>query len=260
MDGARERIWLQSDAAWSPAAAATVAWAALESLASDRASPYRQLVAGRAAFVVIGPAAYPVDREPHDRIPLLDCGALGGTQPILEAMVSFRPTLVIHLQDWTAPTHASPLQIRAIESFLLDSDLHQRLDAEPRQRLGRPTASTRALAAHPDARLGQAVARALARAGTPLSDLSGDAQEAVRHEPFAAGAIRLAEGRYAPAREWRQIGAGSLCEIALRECGATGFAFQLSGGPTQVRAGAALAAAEAVVLGHLGLGRAETPA
>jgi hypothetical protein len=102
---ARERIWIQCDAAADATAAAGAAWAILESLTGGRVSRHRHLVLGRAHLAVVTPTAAPRRLGADGGLgaaPLLDAGALGASAGVLAALDRFAPTLVVHYQDWAA--------------------------------------------------------------------------------------------------------------------------------------------------------------
>jgi hypothetical protein len=276
-DAARERIWFQLDAAAAPQAAAFAAWGAVESLSGARVGRYRHLVLGRSYLAVVGPT--PVPTRPQgwgDTPPLFDAGELGASAGVLAALDRFAPTLVVHVQDWTAAGPAgwragsaagSPAPgasgasagMRLVESFPLDPALHRRLSADRRRRtwLGRPTAEARALAAHPDARLGALVRRYVSQMGYQIFGTRDEARTA--SDAGRGAAIRLAVGRYAPRLEWRRLGGATLGELCLSRHGAVALCGQVFDSHPVDRAGAALALAEAAVLFRLNLETMEAP-
>ena len=255
--GAREHIWIQADAVASPGALALGTWAILDSLLGSRVNQHRHLVLGRAEIAVLSPPA--VERAVDGHPPLLDGGQLGAEGGVLAAMRRFMPTLIVHLQDWSPPSTATETatgaaNLRMVESFFLEPRLHARLAAHPPKRtwLRRPSKTAQLFSAHPDARLGryaQRYVRRQAHANTE-GDVGAEAGQ-------VASTIRVDTGRYIAGPEWRAIGGGSLCELALHEFGALGICGQVFGGGAHDRARTALALAEAVVLHRLGLSAAE---
>ena len=272
-EDARERIWIQCDAAHDPRAAALAGWAVLESLAGGRVNSYRQLVLARSQVAVATPPAGAPLRASSGEPPIFDAGALGATPGVLASMERFAPTLVLHLQDWgqergalaaastPAGFPAGGAGLRLVESFYLAPDLHAAL-GEPapfRTILGRPTAVARSLAAHPDARVGLRARRYVTRMGFRVYDETAAAGDGGTG-PSRAAAVRLAPGRYAPRLEWRRLGAASLGEIALARYGALAMCGQTFDSPAEERAGALLALAEATIIYRLGIDVPETRA
>ncbi|CAA9244041.1 MAG: hypothetical protein AVDCRST_MAG77-1687 [uncultured Chloroflexi bacterium] len=268
---ARERIWLQFDAASDPTAVVAAAWAVVESVTSERVSRHRLPVVGRACLAVALPAQGRLARP--EPVPYLDGGLLGAQGSVLAAMRRFQPTWLVHFQDWsgtgTPSVQAVSLagssrtevpaagelgeSMRVVESYLLDGDLHRRLDGGGRLRtwLGQPTAAARALGEAPDPRACAMTARYVERMGyrTPRS-LSGAERARVLEE---SAVIEVGPGRYIPRPAWRRLGGGNLAELALTELGAGGLTGQTLGGSVSRRAGQALALAEGAVVHRLNL-------
>ncbi|HEX2034523.1 MAG TPA: hypothetical protein VHS99_10090 [Chloroflexota bacterium] len=289
---ARARIWIQCDAAGSPNVLAFVAAGIMEALAGGAPNRYRQLLLGRTRVAVVPPVppavasggvgegtgGWPADGDRLAEVPpVLDAGWLGVSPGLTAAMDAFGPTLVIHLQDWTGWGSAGRSDaslggsvdgaggalagagLRLVESFYVDPDLHRALGEERARRtwLGRPTALARALAEHPDGRVGAFAGRHVARLGYRLFDLTLERRVA-QHDPSWPAVVRLAPSRYLPRWEWRRLGAASLGEIALARYGALALCGQLFDNPAAERAGQALAFAEAVAINRLGLAEATT--
>ena len=268
-EAARERVWIQCDAWRTPATAAAVAWAIVQAFGGSEPSRYRQLALTRARFAVVGPCA--ALRAGAGAVPLLDGGVLGASTAVLAAMDRFGPTLVVHLQDGGDETGAvgaggqggqgtvegaQGRRLRLVESFHIDPELHRELATGARRRWGRPTPAARALAAHPEARLGQQVHRHAQRMGARFEEV---ATPGTGRQP-PEGALRLAPARYAVRAEWRLLGAANLCELALARYGAAGICAQASVGALAERAHALLAVAEGAILHRLGLETAEAAA
>ncbi len=223
-DVARERIWIQCDSWSTPATAAAVAQSIVQAFSGSEPSRYRQLALTRARLAVVGPCA--AARARNRAAPLLDGGMLGASGAVLAAMDRFAPALVVHLQDWGADASGVEQalgagssgqgagRLRLVESFYLEPGLHRQLATGARRRWGRPTALARALATHPEARLGQQVHRHVVRMGAPVeAGGSGSARD-----PAPEGAIRLAPGRYAVRAECsrRQKGPSSTAWVWRR--------------------------------------------
>jgi hypothetical protein len=259
---AHERVWIQCDAAGEPGLLQLVAQAIIEGLAGDRPSRHRHLVQARMALAVVPPASVPGRPAAGPEVPpLFDAGALGSTATLLEAMDRFIPTLVLHLQDWPAvPTLAAGegqgAGLRLVESFLLDTELHERIDAglRARTRLGRRTAEAQALEEHPDARLGRLARRFVVAEGYRVfQETTPVAKATLQADPSTLAAIRIAPGRYIPRLPWRRLGGASLGELALSRYGAPAITAQSLGGAPEERAGQLLALVEGVLLARLGL-------
>jgi hypothetical protein len=264
--GERDRVWLQTDAAAHGQAMAAATATMLASLVGGTPNRYRPLLLGRARLAIGAPAARdgwtPALAAAPPAPPVLDAGALGLTPDLLRAMDAFKPTLVVHLQDWAgeegSPTGLAGAGLRVVESFHLAPELHRRLDGigeggeRLRTWLGRPSALARDLAAHPDARTGARARQHVARLGHGVFAVGAEAQ-ARRGDPSWPAVSRLAPGRYVPRLEWRRLGAASLGELALSRYGALALCGQLFDQPVAERAGAAIALAEAAILYRLGL-------
>lgn len=277
---ARERVWIQFDAAFDARAAAFSAWAIIDSLSGTRVSRYRHLLLGRAHMAVLTPeATATVPRAAAAAPPLLDAGALGFSSALLSAMERFAPTLVVHVQDWTGAERAPAVAVmsppaprspnsggfRFVESFHLAPELHARLGEAARRRswFGRPTATARELAAHPDAQVGYLARRYVTRMGYDYFERGERSQRGTSGaDPSRLAVLRLAPSRYVPRPEWRRLGAASLGEIALSRFGALALCGQMLdvGVTSQQRAGAFLAFAEAVIIHRLNLAAAEPAA
>ncbi len=259
---ARERAWIQCDAAGEPGLLQLVAQAIVAGLAGDGPSRHRHLVQARMAIAVVPPASVPGRPAPAAEVPpLFDAGALGSTAPLLEAMDRFLPTIVLHLQDWPevpalAADAAQGAGLRLVESFHLDAALHERIDGGLRARtpLGRRTAEAQALAEHPDARIGLVARRYVITEGYRVFDEAGPTARALlQADPSAAAAIRIAPGRYVPRLPWRRLGGASLGELALARYGATAITAQSLGGAPEERAGQLLALVEGALVARLGI-------
>ena len=258
---ARERIWIQFDATGDARAMALATWAIVESLTSERVSRLKQPVLGRSRLAVAGPSRA-VGRGPSAGVPLLD-GVLGTTADVLAAMRRFQPTMVVHVQDWTGVESGHPGDFgggredagrggvfRLIESFMLERDVHKRLDRPGALRmwLGRPSKLARAVTGQPDAQVGGLTMAYVQKAMGGDADWPED-----RGGRGAQVAIRLKPGRHIPRSAWRRMGAGNLAECALRELGAHGVTAQLLGGTPASRAARALAVAEGALVSRLNL-------
>jgi hypothetical protein len=272
--GARDRIWIQCDAASDRAAAGAVAWALLESLTSDRVSQYRHIVLGRCLFAIITAAEADGPNLRALDVPVLDAGTLGATPDVMQRMRHFVPTLVIHIQDWTSEEPRVPSRgswwgasnvdaleaaqntsqvlsgLRQVESYFISPDLYRRMvvPGALRPRFGRPTPVARALADHPDGRLGTLARRYMGRMGFTVLD-----RGKVPDTAATQSAVRVAPGRYVPRPEWRRLGGGNLAELALTRFGCVGLSVQLLHGPAAERVGRALALAEGAIIHRLGL-------
>lgn len=260
---ARERIWIQLDA-WSDAPPLALAmWAIVESLTSDRVSRLKQPLLGRSRLAIASPTR-PSNSELRGVVTPLD-GGLGITGEVLDALRRFRPTMFVHVQDWTglerdrgrgsSDAHEDAGDggvLRQIESFVLDYDAHQRLEQPGALRswLGRPTKLARALRDHPDSRIGAMTMAYFKR--TLGRGMAMDWTEG-RERPGIQTAVRIGPGRYIPRSAWRRMGAGSLAECALRELGTHGITAQLLGGTPTARAARALAVAEGALVCRLNL-------
>ena len=158
---------MQFDATGDARAMALATWAIVESLTSERVSRLKQPVLGRSRLAVAGPSRA-VGRGPSAGVPLLD-GVLGTTADVLAAMRRFQPTMVVHVQDWTGVESGHPGDsgggredagrggvFRLIESFMLERDVHKRLERPGALRmwLGRPSKLARAVTGQPDAQVG----------------------------------------------------------------------------------------------------------
>ena len=236
----------------------------LASLVSDSPNRYRPLLMGRARIAVVPPAG--ASGAGYGGPRLLDGATLGADGALLRAMAAFTPTLVVHLQDWAgtggaaedgAPALAGA-GLRMVESFHLGAELHRRLGAAGeggegrRTWLGRPSALSRELAAHPDARVGERAQGHLRRQGYRTFDAGAEASVQAT-DPSWPATVRLAPGRFVPRLEWRRLGGASLGEIALARYGALALCGQTFENPPAERAGAAVALAEAAVLHRLAL-------
>lgn len=272
--GARERIWLQCDALVDGPAQAGAVWAMLESLSGKEVSQHRHLVLGRSYLAVVGPRTSGIrGAVPVADVPPLDAGAMGASPDILQRMRRFKPTLVVHVQDWTAdgssehplgagrPAGTIPPEgslrmegapFRQIESYLLSPESHARL-VEPggfRFSFGRPSSATRMLESHPEARMAARAHRYVARMGFARP-------AAARRGESAVGAldsvVEIGRGRYIPRPEWRLLGGGNLAELALATLGSMGLTAQLLGGSPAERAGRTMAFMEGAILNRMNL-------
>ncbi|HEU5315275.1 MAG TPA: hypothetical protein VFX49_04155 [Chloroflexota bacterium] len=244
----RERIWVQIDAATDDTAAVLAAWAMVESLLSDRASRHRASVTGRSLVAVVL-APPPLLLEPRGGMPYLDGGTMGAHVPLLRAVRSFAPTLVVHAQDWTGAVEPRP-GVRLVESFRIDPSVHAALP--PYGHGGRWSAQRRAharLVDSPDWQWGARVASLSRRLGVPLHA----ALRGAERERAATVVHELAPGRFTPVHAVRRLGGGNLAELALAETGAHGVTVQMAGGTTGQRASHAMAVAEAAIVHRLNL-------
>lgn len=282
-DAARERIWMQFDSCGAGMSAVAGAWVAVDWLASTRASRYRQLLLARAQVAVVTPGRVRRDSALQpEAVPILDAGVGGGSAATLAAMNAFQPTIVVHIQDWSAPAasamsargaqHASGSGrrsgaaggmvsgVRLVESFHIEPEWHRQLAVRPPGRTwtGRPNRQTHQLAAHPDGRLGAQAARLMARSGFDLVD--GPSGVTPASAPGAASVIRMSRGRYVPRLEWRGLGGGSLCELALLRHGAIGMCGQVFGSDILECTRAGLSLAEGVIIYRLNLETGEEAA
>lgn len=251
--GGRDHVWIVADG--DGPAGARIAWAVIEALVGTRQSRYRQLLLGRARISVVLPEDATTRAMAGRSIPVLDAVPASSELAVLRTFDDTPPTVVFHAQDWgdpADPTHVdAPSGARLIESFTLNADLHRHLaEGNLRRRtfLGQLTAPARALAHHPDARIGAAAADAVTRSGYTLRD-----RPAGRRHQETGGTVRLATGRYVPTLTWRRLGNTSLAECALARYGAHGITIQTFDGTTTGRVGTALSALEGALLARLGL-------
>ena len=251
-DTLRERIWVQADSAAASPAASLAAVGILLGIAGSGTSRYRQLALARSRFALCAPAAVPPARV-ESVPPLFDCGETGARAAVSAALDAYRPTFVLQLQDWGG--ESGPAAVRLVESFMVQPDLHQRIEGARWRRWGRPTQDAKALDAHPDARVGRLATRYAGRLGARIADSLGNTPEI----PDAVAAIHLGPGRFTVKRPWRLLGGATLCELALTRNGAPGICVQAAGGTHAERAAALLAVAEGAVLHRLGLESQETP-
>ena len=249
----RERVWLQVDSWTDDVVAAIVAWAALESLSAERPARYRVPVVGRARVAV----AYHEDAlsgAAPSVVPLLDAGALGAQPPLLDALRRFAPSLVVHVQDWSAARHA-PLGARLVESFWIDPNVHVSLPARGAgRRFSRERRAFRTAAAGPDWALGARTPEYVRRLGLPFPELASAGE---LEPPDGHAAHAVAPGRYVPTLPYRRLGGGNLGELALALCGAPAITLQMRGGSAPERASLALAVAEAAIVQRMGLAQQE---
>ncbi|MGH2370146.1 MAG: hypothetical protein ACRDI2_18380, partial [Chloroflexota bacterium] len=138
--------------------------------------------------------------------------------------------------------------------YYLPPDLHRAVGEGRAHRtwLGRPTALARALAAHPEARVGSRARTHVARMGYRLFESAWE-RRAARTDPSWVAVARVAPGRFVPRPEWRRLGAASLGEIALDRYGALAICGQAFDNPVEERVGEALALAEGAIIHGLGL-------
>ena len=250
---ARDHVWVVADG--DGQAGARIAWAVIEALVGTRQSRYRQLLLGRARVSVILPEDATTRAMAIRSVPILDAVPASSELALLRTFDETPPTVVFHAQDWGHPAdtaHAdAPSGARLIESFTINADLHRHLaEGNLRRRtfLGQLTAPARALAHHPDARIGAAAADAVNRSGYTLRD-----RPAGRRNQETSGTVRLATGRYVPTLGWRRLGNASLAECALARYGAHGITIQAFDGTVSGRIGTALSALEGALLARLGL-------
>ncbi|MCX5986773.1 MAG: hypothetical protein NTX54_09770 [Chloroflexi bacterium] len=251
--GARDHVWVVADG--DGQAGARITWAVIEALVGTRQSRYRQLLLGRARISVILPEDATTRTMAVRSVNILDAVPASSELAVLRTFDNAPPTVVFHAQDWGDPaesTHvAAPSGARLIESFTINADLHRHLaEGTLRRRtfLGQLTAPARALAHHPDARIGAAAADAVTRSGYTLRDRP----VGHRHQE-TSGTVRLATGRYVPTLVWRRLGNSSLAECALARYGAHGITIQTFDGTITGRVGTALSALEGALLARLGL-------
>jgi hypothetical protein len=249
-EGARDHAWVICDG--DEIGAARIAWSVVEALGGTRPSRFRQLLTGRARISVVLPDPVPVSTTVRGAPSIINALAPALETGVLHTFDNDPPTIVLHLQDWGgSPSRGVPASGRMIESFTIGADLHRALgEGSLRRRtwFGRQTVTARTLADHPDARIGAVAAAASTRAGFALRDAPASMR---RHD--AAGAIRIAPGRFLPTFTYRRHGASSLAEIALARYGAYGLTIQAFDGTTSARTGIALAIAGGALLARLGL-------
>ncbi len=247
-EAARERIWLQFDAALDDAAMTLSSWAAVESLVAERVTRYKQTVVGRAHVAVVLSGLAPAF-APIGPVPYLDAGALGAQPALMTELERFGPSLVVHVQDWSAAANALD-GVRLIESFAIDPDVHGELPLHGRGgRWSRSRRAYRSVSEGPDWRVGERTAAHVRRMGfTTAGALRG-----AERDRLGPALHELAPGRFAPALPWRRLGGGNLGELALAATGAHGITGQMSGGGTVERAGVALALAEGAIVSRLNL-------
>ena len=247
-EAARERIWLQFDAALDDAAVTLASWAVLESLIAERVTRYKQTVVGRAHLALVLPGLAPAF-APVGVVPYLDAGALGAQPALLAELYRFGPSLVVHVQDWSAAARALD-GVRVIESFALDPGVHGDLPLHGRgSRWSRSRRAYRTVLEGPDWRVGDRTAAHVRRMGFTTSG----ALRGAERDRLGPAVHELAPGRFAPALAWRRLGGGNLGELALAATGAHGLTGQMAGGGTVERAGAALALAEGAIVNRLHL-------
>lgn len=246
----RERVWIQMDAHVDHAAMSLAAWAAVDSLTSNRAAQYRVPVLARAQVaIVFGESS--LDAAPCADTPVLDAGAIGASPAILRAIQRYGPTLLIHVQDWTCD-EKTPLVTRLVESFRIAPEVHAALPPNGQgRRFTRARGAFSAVATGPDWLVGTALTEYLRRQGYPLSDFVRPNAGTSGNDSTAVHV--LAPGRCVPALPYRRLGGGNLAELSLAACGAHGITAQLRGGRARERAEVALAVAEAAIVTRLGL-------
>ena len=244
---ARDHAWVVCDG--DPVGAARVAWSVIDALGGTRPSRFRQLLVGRARVSVVLPDPATTLRGAPTVLDALPPAVEAG---VLTAFEHDPPTMVLHLQDWGGSSGRDvPASGRVVESFTIGADLHRALgDGQMRRRTwyGRQTRVARAMADHPDARIGVLAAAACKREGYTLRDAPVSARRREAH-----GAIRLGPGRFVPTFTYRRIGAASLAEVALSRYGAHGVTVQAFDGTSAGRSGTALSVAEGALLARLGL-------
>ncbi len=251
--GARDHVWIVADG--DVQAGARIAWAVIDAIVGTRPSRYRQRLLGRARISVVLPEDATTRALAGRSVPVLDAVPASSELTVLRAFDDTPPTVLFHTQDWGNPAVSTrldaPSGARLIESFTINADLHRQLgEGNLRRRtfLGQLTAPARALAHHPDARIGAAAADAVTRSGYTLRD-----RPAGRRHQETSGTVRLATGRYVPTLAWRRLGNASLAECALARYGAHGITIQTFDGTITGRVGTALSALEGAMLARLGL-------
>lgn len=270
---ARERIWIQLDSAGDDRAMAAAACAMVESLIGEGISRLRQPVLGRSRIAIVLPTGQPatlkarvadadgsaspsVLSRSHWAPPALDMGALGMPSGLVDALRTFQPTLLVHVQDWDAlappgPASRLPAQIqgvtlRTVESFPIEYELHAALDqgGTLRRRFGRRSRLALRLEDIPEARMG-------ARAWRDLE--ATYSVQRPRADVAAPGTLQIEPGRLAPRGAWRRLGGGNLAEMALRDLGTHGVTGQVWGGTAAARATVALALTETMIVYRMNL-------
>ncbi len=246
--GAREHAWVICDG--DATGGVRAAWAVIEALAGTRLSRFRQLLLGRARVTVVlpDPAAPPL----RAGLPVLDAQSPAVEVGVLAAFEIDPPTIVLHAQDFGDPARrGSSASGRVVESFPIAIDLHRSLGEgilKRRNWRGARTTQARAIADHPDARIGAAAAAAAIKSGHVLRDVPTGI---LRRD--APGTVRIAPGRYVPTMAWRRLGASCLVEVAHARFGVHGVTIQAFEGSTSGRTGTILAIAEGTLLARLRL-------